>query len=284
MHGGQHRLAVPLSVVACTLYTFVLLVRPDAWCPASILVWYETPRLSITQAIEWILATLDLSLPSFATRYTLYYLVTAAVLPWCALAIFRRGRAHDLGLRCPNRLGLRIILVGTVVSVPCLWWMIRQPGAAQVYAAGFERWAHASALISYLAVVLAEHFFFLGSVLAVCRHGGRWPPPPPVDRDATTRWGRTLQWFGLAQTTRNASGLQKTTRWLGLPDGCFVAVVCSGFLFAAVHLGKNPRELLLSLPGGLASAYLAYRCNSWLVPAALHFAVAAVTAALVYLN
>ena len=70
----------------------------------------------------------------------------------------------------------------------------------------------------------------------------------------------------------------------GLPDGCLVAIVCSGFLFAAVHLGKNPRELLLSLPGGLASAYLAYRCNSWLVPATLHVAVAAVTAALVYLK
>lgn len=284
MRGGQHRLAVPLSVGACTLYTFVLLVRPDAWCPASILDWYETPRLFITRAIESILAALGLSPSPFATRYTIYYLVTAAVLPWTALAIFRRGKVHDLGLRRPNRLGLRIILVGSVVSVPCLWWMIHQPGAAQAYGAGFERWGHASALLSYLAVVFAEHFFFQGSVLAVCRHGCRWPVAPPVDHDATTRWGRALQWFGLAQSIRNTSGLQKTTRWLGLPDGCLVAVVCSGFLFAAVHFGKNPRELLLSLPGGLASAYLAYRCNSWLVPVTLHFAIAAVTAALVYLN
>lgn len=210
-------MAVPLSVVACTLYTFVLLVRPDAWCPASILDWYESPRVSITQALESILATLDLSLSSFATRYSLYYFVTAAILPWSLLAIFRRGRAYDLGLRFPNRLGSRIILVGTVVSVPCLWWMIHQPGAAQAYAAGFERWTHASALISYLAVVLAEHFFFQGTVLAVCRRGGRWPLPPPVDCDATTRWGRALQWFGLAQSTRNASGSPSQHEILCMP-------------------------------------------------------------------
>ena len=36
------------------------------------------------------------------------------------------------------------------------------------------------------------------------------------------------------------------------------------------HLTKDPRELMLSLPGGIALAFLAYRSNSALVPFLTH--------------
>ena len=242
------------------------------------------PRLFVTRRIEMILTGICSASPSLEVRYALYYFVTAGLVPWCARALLGRARPTSLGLRYPNRLGVRVLLVGTVVSAPCLWWMISQPGVAEAYVAGFERVGYVSVLTVYLTVLCAEHFFFHGAVLAVCRVGCRWPESPPLEHDATTRWRRVLQWFGMAQSTRGASGLQKATRWLGLPDGCFVAVVFSSVLFASVHLGKNPRELFLSLPGGLASAYLAFRTNSLLVPAALHFIVGAVATVLVYLH
>lgn len=280
----HHRSTLYLSVAACTFYTLVLLVRPDAWCPESILNWWQTPRLFVTRGVEVVLTHIGSSSPSLEARYALYYFVTAGLVPWGVLALLGRARTTSFGLRWPNRFGVRVLLVGTVVSVPCLWWMINQSGVAEAYVAGLDRVGYVSALTVYLTVLCAEHFFFHGAVLAVCRVGCRWPEAPPLDDDATTRRRRVLQWFGMAQSTRGASGLQKTTRWLGLPDGCTAAVICSGVLFASVHLGKNPRELVLSMPGGLASAYLAYRTNSLLVPAALHFTVGAVATVLVHLR
>lgn len=280
----HHRLTLYLSVAACTLYTFVLLVRPDVWCPESILNWWQTPRLLVTRCIGMVLAKIGSTSPSVEARYALYYFVTAGLVPWGVLALLGRARATSLGLRWPNRFGARVLLVGTVVSAPCLWWMIDQSGVAEAYVAGLDRIGYVPALTVYLTVLCAEHFFFHGTVLAVCRVGFRWPGAPPLEHDASTRRRRVLQWFGMAQPTRGASGLQKMTRWLGLADGCTSAIICSGVLFASVHLGKNPRELLLSLPGGLASAYLAYRTNSLLVPAALHFAVGAVATVLVHLH
>ena len=162
--------------------------------------------------------------------------------------------------------------------------MINQFGVAEGYVAGSDRVGYVSAFTVYLAVLCAGIFSFTepcwpraGWVVGGLRRH-------PLEHDATMRWRRVLPWFGMAQSTRGASGLQKTTRWLGLPDGCREAVVCSGVLFASVHLGKNQRELLLSLPGGLASAYLAYRTNSLLDPAALHFAVVAFWTALVHFH
>lgn len=280
----HHRSTRYLSVAACTLYTFVLLVRPDAWCPESMLNWWQTPRLLVTRCIGMVLANICSTSPSVEARYALYYFVTAGLVPWGVLALRGRAQATSFGLRRPNRFGVRFLLVGTVVSVPCLWWMINQSGVAEAYMSGFDRVGYVTTLTVYLMVLCAEHFFFHGAVLAVCRVGCRWPEAPPLEHDATTRWRRVLQWFGMAQSTRGASGLQKTTRWLGLPDGCTWAVICSGVLFASVHLGKNPRELVLSLPGGLASAYLAYRTNSLLVPAALHFTVGVVATVLVHLR
>ncbi len=68
---------------------------------------------------------------------------------------------------------------------------------------------------------------------------------------------------------------------INLPDGCLLAVLASAMLFGLVHLGKDPRELMLSLPGGIALGYLAYRTNTWLIPLALHLATAGTACAMI---
>ena len=57
----------------------------------------------------------------------------------------------------------------------------------------------------------------------------------------------------------------------------------SALLFAAVHLGKDPRELILSLPGGIALGYISYRTNTWLIPFLLHASTAGMACALMLL-
>ena len=44
-----------------------------------------------------------------------------------------------------------------------------------------------------------------------------------------------------------------------------------------VHLGKDWREAVLSLPGGIAVAYVAYRGDSWGIPFLLHALTAGTT-------
>jgi membrane protease YdiL (CAAX protease family) len=61
-----------------------------------------------------------------------------------------------------------------------------------------------------------------------------------------------------------------------------LALVVSAILFAAVHLSKDPREFLVSIPNGALLAYAAYRTDTWLVPCVLH-GVAAVTSYLLIL-
>jgi membrane protease YdiL (CAAX protease family) len=76
----------------------------------------------------------------------------------------------------------------------------------------------------------------------------------------------------------------RIARWLGLPEGCLWAMTLQALLFGLVHFGKAPAELLMSFPGGLALAYVAYRCNSFLVPMLLHAATALTTLGFVWLR
>jgi membrane protease YdiL (CAAX protease family) len=74
----------------------------------------------------------------------------------------------------------------------------------------------------------------------------------------------------MAQPLGEARGFSRITCWLGLPTGCPIAIFASAALFGLIHGTKDFRELLLSIPGGIALAYLAYRTNSWLTPFVLH--------------
>jgi hypothetical protein len=136
---------------------------------------------------------------------------------------------------------------------------------------------------TYLTVLLAEHFLFHGVLLALLRPGRRWPDAPPVAPVEGKRGLRVLRRIGLAQPPEGRSGLSRIARWLGLADGCLWALTLQSVLFGLVHLGKAPAELLMSFPGGLALAYVAYRCNSFLVPMLLHAATAMTTLGFVWL-
>ena len=147
--------------------------------------------------------------------------------------------------------------------------MVQGPAFAAYYGRYLE--AGYSALITYYVVVLfCEHFFFEGLMLAAFRREARWPSPAKCVADARSGWRRVVQWFGGAQPTGSAGGLQRVTRWLGIPDGCVGAILLSGVLFGMIHSGKAGREFLLAFPGGIFLSALAYRCNSWHAPYLLH--------------
>jgi membrane protease YdiL (CAAX protease family) len=74
--------------------------------------------------------------------------------------------------------------------------------------------------------------------------------------------------------------MRRFNRWIGLPSGCVPAILTSAMLFSLVHVGKDPRELMLSLPGGLALAYISYRTDSWLTVLVLHLATAGTACAM----
>ncbi len=208
------------------------------------------------------------------TRHGCLLTIVAVVVPSVLMLAIGRRRPGDFGCRMPNRIAWRIVLVGYVVSLPVLAWMVRGPVMANYYHDQLHR-AGATLFVGYYAVnMFCEHFLFHGVLLALFRRELRWPAPPPVLPVTAAGVGRVLQWFGFAQPTGTASGLRRWTRWLGLPDGCEVAIVASAVLFGVIHLGKDPRELLLSLPGGVALAFFAYRGNSWLAPFVLHLATA----------
>jgi len=187
-----------------------------------------------------------------------------------------RGRPVDLGCRAPNRYGWRIVVIGFLFSLPFLAWMVGGSEIGNLYLRQYRRAGLAAFLGYYLVNMCAEHFFFHGVLLAAFRRDRRWPGATALTPVTGTGWRRWMQWVGLAQPIdHHAVGrLERVRQWLGLPRGCAVAMVGSAALFGFIHVGKDVRELLLSFPGGLASAYLAYRSNSWLTPLALHLATA----------
>lgn len=204
--------------------------------------------------------------------------VVSGLLPWLAMAAIGRWRPSEMGTRIPNRYGWRVLVVAYVIAMPFLFWMVRGADFADTYLPAWRR--SASIFLGYyLTNMLWEHFLFHGVMLAAFRGDRRWPAAAPIDGAPRTGWIRPLHWIGLAQTRgktedARAGAWQRTVRWFGLPQGCVFAIVGSGLLFGFIHWGKDARELVLSLPGGVAMAYLAYRTNSWLVPFLLHLATA----------
>jgi len=207
-------------------------------------------------------------------RHGPYLVISGVVVPWIVMLLLRRGRPGDIGCRLPNVIGLRLFVLAYVAAFPFQVWMVRGSVLAEYYLHQLERTGTPIFLTYYFINMFAEHFFFHGIMLAVFRPGARWPQRPEVAPLAGGRLTAALRWLGLAQPVGEARRINRLTKWLGLPDGCLAAVLVSGLLFGAIHLGKDPRELLLSIPGGMALAYLAYRTNSWLTPFALHLATA----------
>ncbi len=267
--------AVPAATVLVSAYLFIVFVQPQAWMGQSIGDGIRSFRSAAESVIFRAIDVVGLTAPRSAFfRHGLFLLVYSGLLPWLVMVMLGRGRLSNLGLRCPNAAGWRILLFGFFVAFPIQVWMVQGSEIGSYYLGQFRRsglWLFCG---YYLTNMLTEHFLFHGIMLALFRRGFTWPTSPPVDCSATNSWRRALQWVGLAQPVHGASGWAGFVAWCGLPQGCVFAVVMSGILFGAVHIGKDPRELILSLPGGLLLAYLAYRTNGFLIPLMLHLATA----------
>jgi hypothetical protein len=276
--------AVAFAIVASAVYCLAFLVSlPSSW-PAQVrdvVGLMSRPSHWIYDLVEVLLNLVSAEHASPLVHFTVYLLLVAGVLPWLIMTMLWRGRPYDLGLRRPNVYGWRITLVGYLTALPFLTWMVRGASFAGPYLGQLERAGGVAFSVYYLINMLTEHFLFHGVMLAALRVGHRWPPPAVVVADATSHVGRILQWVGLAQPTPDARGLQRVTQWLGLRAGCVPAIATSAMLFGLIHVGKDPRELWLSIPGGVALAYLAYRTNSWLTPFVLHIATAGTACAMI---
>ncbi len=255
--------------VCISIYVVWLIVLPPTWLDPTLRSLWRGPQLWVHGVIGHGLNTIGLDEASRFLRVGVYYVLLLLVVPGVACLLLRRGRPADTGWRKPNRLLLRIVGTGLLVSIPFLFWMVRSPAFVPYYRPYLDA-GPATVLTYYLVVLFCEHFFFEGVILAAFRANGRWPNPAKLIQDAPSGWRRAAQWFGVAQPVGSARGLQRVTRWLGLPAGCCSAILLSGALFGLVHWGKGGREFLLAFPGGVFLAALAYRCNSWHAPYLLH--------------
>ncbi len=261
-----------IGCLLCLIYCCVFLVQQLPKPVNGLVAPARKALLSVTDAV---LAFFPSVPTSPEARNGLFLFLAAGAIPWLVMLVSGRGRPAELGLRLPNRYGWRILGLGYLIALPFLWWMIGAPDFAARYLDRYER-AGAAAFTGYYLINMAtEHFLIQGVVLAACRSGRRWPLAIPVEPAKARGYRSVLQWLGMAQTVDASPAGSRATRWLGLPNGCAAAIVTSGVLFALVHFGKHPRELVLALPGGLAQAYIAYRTNTWLVPLVLHLATAA---------
>jgi hypothetical protein len=268
---GRARVAWAASAIA--VYVLALFVTPPRWLDAVWRDYWLYPRWLVRQLVSFIYDVTGLEACSRQARDGGFFVVTALVLPWLVMTLIRRGRPADLGWRRPNRFAWRTVGIAVLVSLPFSLWMVRSPAFAPYYRSQLQAGA-AAFLIYYFVVMFGEHFLFHGVMLAAFRADGRWPVPPPVACSGEGGVRRALRWVGLAQPTGGAVGGRRVTRWLGLRDHCGAAILLSALLFGLMHLGKDPREALLSFPGGVFLAYLAYRCDSWLAPFILHLLTA----------
>jgi len=261
------------AAVVATVYVFSFFVMSVNWLGPQVAGVVAHLRGFVYRAIDGTVGAIGLEL-SYLGQNGVYLLVMGAVVPWAVMVVLGRGRARELGFRMPNGIGWRVVLVGYVVALPFQFWMAGDALLAAGYLSQFREAGATTFAGYYLVNMASEHFLLQGVLLAAFRSGLRWPEPAGVAEMSGGRIRRVFRWLGLAQPTDGAIGLRKVTRWIGLQGGCVFAIVMSGLLFGAVHLGKAPREAVLSVPGGFAIAYVAYRTNSWLTPFALHVVTA----------
>jgi len=269
--------SVVLAVVLVSVYIVAFFVQPLTTWPAWLRDPLRLPKDVMMQAIGQAVRLATGELRSHELRAGLYLFVTSGLLPWMLSAAVGRWRPGDLGFRRPSRYGWRLLAVGYVVAFPFLVWMARGAQFADPYLSQWRRSGAVAFGVYYFAAMLVEHFLLQGVVLATCRPGRRWPAARSDESAGGRGWRRLLQWVGLAQPIGGGGPSTRLTAWLGLAPRCLPAVLVSGLMFGLVHFGKHPRELLLSLPGGIAQAWMAYRSNTWLIPFALHLATAATT-------
>ncbi len=274
----KYRFAQALAIAMVTAYVLVL------WCQVP-WNWKSVHHRSLyklqNQAREF---TMDALKPAYrligfeeTNRYALhagYLILTGVAIPWLAWHMLGRGQLGTLGVRSINRVGWRILFVSYIVALGPVLWMAQSPGFDRYYLDQIERISGRGFLAYYFFSLIAEHFLCQGFILAAFRVGGRWPASPDHTDGGSNRAIACFRWIGLAQPTSGATGMRAVRRWLGLRPHCAIPILFAGFVFGLLHLGKDPREFMLSFPGGVALAYIAYRTNSLFTPMLLHTATA----------
>jgi membrane protease YdiL (CAAX protease family) len=164
-------------------------------------------------------------------------------------------KLNDVGMGMPNTLGRRMIILGIVVAIPFGILLLNSKN----YDTGQNPLS--SGYIMILLSMIPEHFLVTGVCTALMLPGGRLPSDvnfEPVEGNFITK---VFRWFGLAQSSAN-TGSNRILDWFGLTWVSLFAIVASGAVFRMIHLGKNDLELMLSLPGGIAIAYMTIRSHS----------------------
>jgi hypothetical protein len=187
-------------------------------------------------------------------------------------ARLRGGRRTGLGL--PSGVGLRLTLVALLVALPVQVALGMDPAMPAYYRAFFGD-RGASWIAANAAVMVVEHMFIEGAVLALALPGGL----PDVDERA--RRGlfglRALGRVGLGRLVDVGAPGPRT--WLGVPAVAWPAIVGQGLVFGCIHFTKAPSELVSAFPGGVAVGWLTVRTGSVWPAAALHLGTGAVVLA-----
>ncbi len=270
--GNPRRIHHVCAVAAVVAYCLSLLFyMPESW-PAYLHSWNRHATGWVLSIAEKLLAGQSHHAAFHEIRHAIYLILVLVALPLFTMCVIRRCRLADFGLRKPNIIGLRVLLVGYAISVPLTIYVAVSPEFSNYYL-GIAQRTGVSVLLGYFIInVTTETLFYQGILLALCRKDFRWPEPAPVTVHANGKIECVLRWCGLAQSTDGVVGIRKITRWLGLQDGCLTAIFVSGAMFVLVHEGKGTREIGVSMLNGPLLAYVAYRTNTWLVPLLLHVA------------
>ncbi len=178
-----------------------------------------------------------------------------AVVPVLLYLAFRR-RPRDIGLGGFNVLGWRLIAASVLLSIPFGFLIIYTYPDVPLLPNSFR---DAAFTLGRLTAIVPEHILICGLFVALMLPDRRLPAKVPV-AGVGGPWGKcALRWLGLAQPAEGGRVLP----WFGLTAASFVAVIASGVLFWLAHLGKvSIVEVSLSLPGGIAVAYVTLRCGS----------------------
>jgi len=280
--GGGRLRAGGTFVVAAT-YCLLFLVRPGPTWPDFVRETMTACTSAVYSRISLLLEWIGVHRPEPVLGQGLYLVVVTGLVPLLAARLLMRAPLTAIGCRRPNRVGWHLLAVAFVLSIPFLVFMALGPGMVAFYMPTVKRAGYALFLSYYAINMLTEHFFLHGVMLAALRSDWRWPTPAPGPEHHDGRlWRRLLAYIGLGGPSRYP-GQSGIAGWLQLAPGCVFAMVGSAALFALVHVGKDWREAVLSIPGGLAVAYIAYRSDSWLTPFLLHAMTAGATLVLMIL-
>lgn len=281
-------LRLALAVVVVTLYSTIFIARTSAFVPNEYRSIALAPSKAIRSGIDQVVKFAGTKDFNRDVRTVTYLVIVAGVIPLIATWTLRR-RLRDVGTRWPNRYGLRMIVIAIVLATPFLVWMVNSPEIAKTYVAEWKRNAPVVFLACYTFNMLTEHFLIQGVILGFCHTSGRWPTTDgslivsSIHFTQSPGIGvRYLRWLGLAQPIDRTAATHPLTQWLGLPRGCLAAILTSALVFGLIHVGKDVRECILSFPGGLAIAYIAYRTDSWLTPFFIHASTAGIAFAMMY--